>query len=121
MGPEGTCEPGGECEKGPFRPRTAGRYGPGNYGQMASGSIKGTAPNPERIPAFVLYATTGDETGPGKVYQVNEHGRVLGWVNTPYTPTGIALHRDNGLAIALPRDGGKVMRVDDTGKLSTLF
>jgi hypothetical protein len=54
------------------------------------------------------------------VYQVDQDGRVLGWVNLPYTATGIALHRTNGLVLALPRDGGKIMQIDDTGKLSTL-
>jgi len=125
MGPGGPgMGPGGPGQEGPFRPRRPGRYGeggPGGYGPVASTGIKGNAPVPEKIPAYVLYIPTGDETGPGKVYQVNEHGRVLGWVNTPYTPSGIALHRDNGLVLALPRDGGKIMRIDDTGKLSTLL
>ena len=85
------------------------------------GSIKDLVPPPEVPPAFVLYVSTGDETGPGKVYQVNEHGRVLGVVNLPYTPTGMALHRTSGLVLALPRDGGKIMRIDDTAKVSTLL
>ena len=72
-------------------------------------------------PKFVLYISTGDETGPGKVYQVDENGRVLGVVNLPFTATGMALHRTHGLILAVPRDGGKIMRIDDTGKLSTLL
>jgi hypothetical protein len=76
---------------------------------------------PLTAPAFVLYIATGDEQGPGKVYQVDENGRVLGWVDTPHTPTGLALHRTHGLVLAVPRDGGKIMRIDDTGKLSTLL
>ncbi len=76
---------------------------------------------PPMPPAFVLYVATGEETGRGKVYQVDEHGRVLGWVNLPYTPTGLALHREHGLVVAIPRDGGKVMRIDDTGKVATLL
>jgi len=70
---------------------------------------------------LVLYVATGDETGPGKVYQVDENGRVLGWVNTPFTPTGMALHRTHGLVLAMPRDGGHLMRIDETGKLSTVL
>jgi hypothetical protein len=72
-------------------------------------------------PAFVLYVATGEQTGPGKVYQVDENGRVLGIVNLPYTATGMALHRDHGLVLSLPRDGGKIMKIDDSGKLSTLW
>ena len=79
-----------------------------------------SAPPLEIPPAFVLYIATGEATGPGKVYQVNEHGRVLGIVNLPYTATGMALHRDHGLVLSLPRDGGKIMRIDDSGKLSML-
>lgn len=75
---------------------------------------------PKIPPAFVLYVATGEDSGPGKVYQVDEHGRVLGIVNLPYTATGMALHREHGLVLSLPRDGGKIMRIDDTGKLSTL-
>jgi len=79
------------------------------------------SPPPKIPPAFVLYVSTGEEAGPGKVYQVNEHGRVLGIVNLPYTATGMALHRDHSLVLSLPRDGGKIMKIDDAGKLSTLW
>lgn len=88
---------------------------------MASaGGIKGLEPE-TKVPAFVLYILAGEETGPGKLYQVNEHGNVLGVVSLPHTGTGVDLHRSHGLVIAIPRDGGKIMRVDDTGKLSTLL
>jgi hypothetical protein len=70
---------------------------------------------------MVLYISCGEEGGPGRVYQVDENGRVLGIVNLPYLATGIALHRENGLVLALPRDGGKIMRIDDSGKLSTIL
>jgi len=83
--------------------------------------MKALPAKPLQAPTWVLYVSTGDKTGPGKVYQVNEHGRVLGIVKTPFTPTGMALHRDNGLVLALPRDGGRIMRIDDTGKLATLM
>ncbi len=85
----------------------------------AGGGIKGFAPEPN-TPTFVLYVLAGEETGPGKLYQVNEHGNVLGVVNLPNTATGVDLHRSHGLVMAIPREGGKIMRVDDTGKLSTL-
>jgi hypothetical protein len=85
---------------------------------MASAGMK--IPPLPALPEFVLYVATGDETSPGKVYQVDEHGRVLGWVNTPYQPTGMALHRTHGLTLAMPRDGGRLMHIDDTGKLTTI-
>ncbi len=78
-------------------------------------------PVPPEPPKFVLYLATGDEAGTGKVYQVDDDGRVLGVVKLPYAPTGMALHRTHGLVVALPRDGGKIMRIDDTGKVSTLL
>jgi hypothetical protein len=69
----------------------------------------------------VLYVSTGTDTSTGMVYQVDENGRVLGKVKTPYTPTGMALHSSHGLVLALPRAGGKIMRIDDSGKLSTVL
>lgn len=83
--------------------------------------LEKSAPPLKIAPAFVLYVSTGDEAGPGKVYQVDENGSVLGWVNLPYTATGMALHRSHGLVLALPREGGKIMQIDDSGKLSTLW
>ena len=125
-GPGGDCKDCGECEdckskkeKTPFRDR--GRGPMPSYGGLASMPIKDAPPNPESVPAFVLYVATGEESGPGKIYQVNEHGRVLGVVNLPYTPTGLALHRDHGLVCTMPRDGGHIMKIDDTGKVSTLM
>ena len=117
-GGPGDCEPGERGLDGPGGPGERGQPG---YGQMASsGGIKGF--EPETIaPAFVLYVLAGEETGPGKLYQVNEHGDVLGVVSLPHTGTGVDLHRSHGLVMAVPRDGGKIMRVDDTGKLSTLL
>jgi hypothetical protein len=72
-------------------------------------------------PAMVLYLSCGDESGPGQVFQVTESGRVLGIVNLPFAATGLALHRQHGLIAAIPRDGGKLMRIDDTGKVSTVM
>jgi hypothetical protein len=75
----------------------------------------------DMLPELVLYITAGTETSPGIVYQCDDKGRVLGKVSLPYTGTGIALHRGDGLVLAVPRDGGKIMQIDDTGKLSTLL
>jgi hypothetical protein len=68
-------------------------------------------------PAFVLYITCGEDTSTGKVYQVDDKGRVLGIISLPYTATGIALHREHGIILSIPRDGGKILRIDDTGKV----
>lgn len=126
MGPGGG--PGREGPDGPGQPGY-GREGlpaPGYYGppaapgELAGRAIKDMEPLPE-APAFIIYIATGDETGPGKVYQCDEHGRVLGVVNLPFTPTGMAMHRDKNLILALPRDGGSIVKIDDTGKVSTLL
>jgi len=98
-----------------------GQGGPGAYDELARAGLKPEMPKPEAAPAFVLYVSAGEEGGAGKVYQVNEHGRVLGWVNLPFTPSGLALHREHGLVASLPRDGGRLMHIDDTGKVSTLI
>ncbi len=114
---------------GDYRPGMPG-YGAGGGGGPGAGGGEGDVPKggvvapgapPELPPAFVLYLSTGDELGPGKVYQLDENGRVLGIKNVPYTPTGMALHRTHGLVLAMPRDGGKIMKIDDTGKLSTIL
>jgi hypothetical protein len=70
----------------------------------------------------VLYISAGNdgEEG-GKIYQVNDAGRVLGVVKLPYQATGLALHRDDGLIAVTPRDRGKIYRVDDSGKLSVVM
>ncbi len=119
----------------PFRSPGGPGYGSGRgvgYGQdpgdrrgsppAESEAIKDGAPLKLPVmPEFVLYISTGDESGPGTVYQVDEHGRVLGKVRLPYTATGMALHRTHGLVLAIPRDNGRIMRIDETGKLSTLL
>jgi len=69
----------------------------------------------DTAPGMVLYVSCGDENSPGKVYQVDEQGRVLGVVNLPQTATGIALHREHGLVCVSPRQGGKVHRISDGG------
>jgi hypothetical protein len=102
----------------------------------------------EMPPPFVIYiSTTSDSPGkprksvyqpttkinstemnlsrsrsvPGRVYQVDDTGRVLGKVDLPYSPTGMALHRTHGLVLAVPRDGGKIVRIDESGKPETLL
>jgi len=44
----------------------------------------------------------------------------MGKVNLPYTAMGIAMHRDNAIIGAIPRDGGSLVRIDDTGKVDTI-
>lgn len=97
-----------------------GGGGGGRYDELARAGMKLELPKPQAPPAFVLYVAAGEEGEAGKVYQVDENGRVLGWVNLPFTPTGLALHRESGLVVSLPRDGGRLMYIDDTGKASTL-
>jgi hypothetical protein len=76
----------------------------------------------DKIPELVLYVAAGDGVGPGKVYQVNgQDGQVMGKANLPQTPTGIDMYRDHGVVVAIPRDGGKIMEIDDTGKQSTIL
>ncbi len=73
------------------------------------------------MPGLVLYVTSGDLAGRGKVYQVEgKDGRVMGKVNLPETATGIDMYRDHGVVLASPRNGGKIEEIDDTGKLSTI-
>jgi hypothetical protein len=73
------------------------------------------------MPAMVLYISCGEEAGPGKVFQVNEHGGVLGIVNLPEAASGLALHRKQGLIAAIPRNGGKLLQIDDTGKVTPIL
>ena len=70
---------------------------------------------------FILYLSTGDEMSKGIVYQVDDSGAILGKVNLPYTATGIATHRNNALIGVIPRDGGQIVRIDDTGKVSVIL
>jgi len=93
----------------------------GSYGPLAGGTVQAVVPPPQVPASFALYISTGEETGPGKVYQVDDTGRVLGVVHLPSTATGIALHRADGLILALPRDGGRIMRADDTGQVTALL
>ena len=71
-------------------------------------------------PHYAIYVTCGEDTGPGKVYQLDEQGRVQGVVHLASTATGIALHRQNALVLAVPRAGGHILRIDDAGRLSSI-
>lgn len=116
-GPGEDCGPG----NGPGPGTGPGSIGMNGNGAFENGTgIQGLA-NTEKDPTFVLYVATGDGNGPGKLYQVNEHGRILGWVNLPSTPSSVALHRQNGLILSLPRDGGIIVKIDDSGKAITVL
>lgn len=98
-----------------------GGYGDGGgYGGV---SLDGAtiAPMPMMPPGMVLYISCGDGNSEGKVYQVDEQGRILGVVNLPETATGIAMHRDYGLICVVPNGGGKVYRIDDGGKVELIL
>ena len=69
----------------------------------------------------MVYIASGDELGPGQVYQVNHHGAVISRIDLPLTGTGIALERDKALVLAVPRDGGHVLRIDDVARVSTVI
>ena len=69
----------------------------------------------------MVYITSGDELGPGQVYQVDFHGPVIGRIDLPLTGTGIALERDKALVLAVPRDGGHILRIDDVARVSTVI
>ena len=71
--------------------------------------------------AFSVYIATGTEESTGMVYQTDETGRVTGKVTLPYTATGLALHRNRDLVAALPRDGGKLLKIDTNGKVFTIL
>lgn len=99
-----------------------GGGGGGGYGNGYGGggdyppNLAGVNLGPMEIPpGMVLYISCGDEGSEGKVYQVDENGRVLGVTKLPQTATGIALHRTHGLVCVSPREGGKVYRINDGG------
>ena len=72
-------------------------------------------------PRYVIYITSGDELGPGQVFQVDYHGSVIGRIDLPLAGTGIALERDKALVLAVPRDGGRILRIDNVARVSTLL
>ncbi len=100
-----------------------GGYGGGGGGAYGTADLGGVeiAPPPEIAPAMVLYISVGDDKSPGRVYQVDDQGRVLGMVNLPATATGIAMVREHGLVCVTPREGGKIYNIDDGGAVSTIL
>jgi hypothetical protein len=79
-------------------------------------------PKLDKVPELVLYVATGDGAGPGIVYQVEgKDGRVMGKQHFDQTPTGITMHRDHDVVVAIPRDGGRIVQIDDMGKQSTIL
>jgi hypothetical protein len=76
---------------------------------------------PAKQAGWVLYVSAGSDASEGAVYQLDETGSVLGKVETPTTATGMAIDRGQALVLAMPRAGGKIVRIDGTGRLSTLL
>ncbi len=92
----------------------------------ASVEYSGTLPldkaKVDKVPSLVLYVAAGDGIGKGKVYQVEGlDGRVLGKSSFDSTPTGISMYRDKGVVVAVPRDGGQIVEIDDSGRQSTIL
>lgn len=77
-------------------------------------------PKTERPAGTAIYVSTGSETATGKIFQVDEGGNVVGKIGLPFTATGIALHPVHGLILAVPRDGGKILKIDDGGRISAI-
>ena len=110
----------------PYGYYTPYTYTKPTYIQPQYGKILPVEPKRDKLPQLVLYVAAGDGIGPGKVYQVEgTDGRVMGKENFDQTPTGISMYGDHGrelgVVVAIPRDGGKVVEIDDTGKQSTIL
>lgn len=122
-----------------LRPIRPGEYRPGGPGD-GSGSGGGSGDGsgggdgerhargpmakmakPQAIPQMVLYISCGEDDSPGKVYQVDDNGRVLGLVHLPKTATGLAMHRQHGLIASMPRDGGQLVRIDESGRVEPIL
>lgn len=72
-------------------------------------------------PPMILYLSCTDDLGRGRIYQVDEHGVIRGLVTLPHAATGLALHHQPALVAAVPREGGKVLRIDAVGKVSVVL
>ena len=70
---------------------------------------------------FYVYIACGNDTSKGTVYQTDNTGRVVATVSLPFTPTGMGLVRNHALALAIPRDGGKILEIDNNGHVSTIL
>ena len=76
---------------------------------------------PRSRPEFYVYIACGNDTSKGTVYQTDDTGRVVATVSLPFTPTGMGLVRNHALALAIPRDGGKILEIDNNGHVSTIL
>lgn len=70
---------------------------------------------------LAIYLSCGEEGRPGKVYQLDQQGVVLGVLPLAQSATGMVLHRGSALVLAVPGDGGNLLRVDHTGKQSAIL
>jgi hypothetical protein len=70
---------------------------------------------------MILYLSCTDDLGKGRIYQVDEFGVIRGLVTLPYAATGLALHHQPALVAAVPREGGKIFRIDASGKVSVIL
>ena len=107
---------GGSGSGGPGGGGIAGRSG-------ASGARGGNTIVPPVVPPprMVLYLSCGEETGTGRVYEVDEAGVILGVVHLRSVATGLALHRMRGLVAVTPRDRSLLVRIDDRGKVDPIL
>lgn len=70
---------------------------------------------------LAIYMGCGEVAGPGTVVQLDGTGKVLGTVHLPDTPYGLAVLKD-GLVAALPGvRSGRVVKIDNAGKVETLL
>jgi hypothetical protein len=121
LGPSGPAAigPDGQSNQLASSGAGSGSAGGGAAALLKIGADGASAPSGDR-PRYSIYLSCGEDTGPGKVYQLDEQGHVLGVVHLAATATGIALHRQNALVLAVPREGGHILRVDDAGRLSSI-
>lgn len=83
-------------------------------------SVKPAAQRQERAqldPNQAVYVACGKPTGPGKVYQVDSLGQILGCVDLPSTPYGIVASSD-AITVALPSLG--LLRIAADGSYAPL-
>ena len=70
---------------------------------------------------FILYIASTEENGKGIVYQVDSNGAILGKVSLSYPATSLALHRNKSLVVTIPREGGQIVEITDSGKVNSLI
>ena len=79
----------------------------------------------DRNQRVCFFIGTGLPSSSGRVYMVSRQGTILGSVGLEYSPTGMAVQNkgdaDAGLVVAMPRDHGRVTRIDHTGRVSTIL